>query len=59
MNEVEIFYRGLAMLGYLSQGGYTPDEVSVLAKSMAKRMLEEPVKEAGIVAVKRRYAKEK
>ena len=57
--ELEAFYAGLAMLGYIINGDYSPAEVSILARAMAKRMLEEPVEQTGIVAAKRRYSKEK
>lgn len=52
-NEVEVFYRGLAMLGILQCGGYTHDEVPELAKDLARRMMEDPPTR-GIVAVKPR-----
>lgn len=57
--ELESLYAGLAMLGYIINGDYSPAEIPILAKAMAKRMLEEPVEQTGIVAAKRRYAKEK
>lgn len=57
--ELEAFYAGLAMLGYIINGEYSPAEIPILARGMAKRMLEEPVEQTGIVAAKRRYTKEK
>lgn len=59
--ELESLYAGLAMLGYIINGDYSPAEIPILAKAMAKRMLEEPaeLKVSGIVAAKRRYSKEK
>ena len=57
--EAETFYAGLAMMGYIINGEYSPAEIPILAKAMAKRMLEEPVEEMGIVAAKRRFGKEK
>ncbi len=57
--ELEAFYAGLAMLGYVINGEHSPTEIPILAKAMAKRMLEEPVEQTGIVAAKRRFGKEK
>lgn len=51
-NEIEVFYRGLAMLGMLMQG-CDYENVPDLAKDLASRMMEDsPTK--GIVAVKQR-----
>ena len=51
-NEIEVFYRGLAMLGMLMQG-CDYENVPDLAKDLASRMMEDLPK-SGIVAVKPR-----
>lgn len=50
--EVEVFYRGLAMLGMLMQG-CDYENVPDLAKDLASRMMDDSPK-TGIVAVKPR-----
>ena len=50
--EIEVFYRGLAMLGMLMQG-CDYESVPDLAKDLASRMMEDSPK-AGIVAAKPR-----
>lgn len=49
--EIEVFYRGLAMLGLIIRGE-EDDEVPALAKSMASRMMEDSEPETGLAAVK-------
>jgi hypothetical protein len=58
---LEALYAGLALAGYLMNGDYSPEEIPVLAKRMAKRMLEEEPDEGGIVAIKsrKRYERKK
>lgn len=58
MNEqdkeyLEALYAGFAMVGYLMNGDYSPEEIPSLAKKMASDMMyDEP--EEGIVAIKKR-----
>lgn len=66
MNEqdkeyLEALYAGFAMVGYLMNGDYSPEEIPSLSKRMAKRMLEEESEEGGIVAIKprKRYERKK
>ena len=60
MNEqdkeyLEALYAGMAMVGYLMNGDYSPEEIPSLAKNMAKSMMEdETMVEEGIVAIKKR-----
>lgn len=55
-NEIEIFYRGLAMLGMLMQG-CEYENIPDLAKDLASRMMENSPR-SGIVAVKpRKYSR--
>ena len=51
-NEIEIFYRGMAMLGMVIVGEEHSD-IPTLAKDLASRMMEDSPK-TGIVAVKPR-----
>jgi hypothetical protein len=55
--HLEAVYRGLAMVGYLVNGDYHPDEIPTLAKAMAKLMMEEPEEEAGLASVKKRIVR--
>lgn len=48
--HLEAIYAGFAMLGFLMNGDYSPEEVPSRSKAMAKAMMEE--EEAGIVAIK-------
>lgn len=52
-NEIEVFYRGLALAGLLAGGLEKPEDCPELAKDLASRMMEDSPK-AGIVAVKPR-----
>ena len=59
MNEqdkeyLEALYAGFAMVGYLMNGDYTPEEIPGRAKQMARAMMEEETNEGGIVAIKPR-----
>ena len=51
VTEIEVFYRGLAMLGMLMQG-CEYEAVPELAKDLARRMLEDSTEESGLAAVK-------
>ena len=51
VTEIEVFYRGLAMLGLLMQG-CEYENVPDFAKDLAKRMLEDSSDEIGLAAVK-------
>lgn len=57
VNEIEVFYRGLAMVGLLMSGKWNETQVPLLAKDLASRMMEDsPAK--GIVAAKpRKYTR--
>lgn len=48
--HLEAVYAGFAMLGFLMNGDYSPEEIPSRSKAMAKAMMEE--EEAGIVAIK-------
>jgi hypothetical protein len=50
--HLEAIYAGFAMLGFLMNGDYSPEEIPSRSKAMAKAMMEE--EEAGIVAIKPR-----
>jgi hypothetical protein len=56
LNEIEVFYRGMAMVGLIIQG-VEEEDIPDIAKSLASRMMEDsPTK--GIVAVKpRKYTR--
>lgn len=49
-NEIEVFYRGMAMLGLVIQG-VDEEDIPEIAKRLANHMMDNP-KAAGIVAVK-------
>lgn len=56
MNEqdkehLEAVYAGLAMVGFIMNGDYSPSEIPSLSKLMAKSMMQEP-EEEGILAIK-------
>lgn len=48
--HLEAVYAGFAMLGFLMNGDYSPEEIPSRSKAMAKAMMED--EEAGIVAIK-------
>ena len=57
MNEqdreyLEALYAGFAMVGYLINGDYSPEEIPGLAKRMARTMIENGENEGGIVGIK-------
>ena len=52
VTETEVFYRGMAMLGMLQCGGWTHEEIPELAKSLARRMMEDSTDEGGLAAIK-------
>ena len=52
VTEIEVFYRGMAMLGMLQCGGWSHEEIPDLAKDMARRMMEDSTAEVGLAAVK-------
>lgn len=59
MNEeekeyLERLYAGFAMIGFLMNGDYSPEEIPSRAKTMAKAMMEDEIEEDGIVAIKKR-----
>lgn len=56
VTEIEVFYRGMAMIGLLMQG-VNQDDIPTLAKNLAERMLEDSPEELGLAAIKpkRRY----
>lgn len=57
VTEIEVFYRGLAMLGMLMQG-CEYENVPDLAKDLARRMMDDST-EGGLAAVKpkRKYSR--
>ena len=52
VTEIEVFYRGMAMLGMLQCGGWTHEEIPALAKELASRMMEDSTEEGGLAAIK-------
>lgn len=64
MNEqdkeyLEALYAGFAMVGYLINGDYSPEEIPDLAKRMARAMVENGENEGGIVGIKPRRKAER
>lgn len=64
MNEqdkeyLEALYAGFAMIGYLMNGDYSPEEIPGLAKRMARTMMENGENEGGIVGIKPRRKAER
>lgn len=56
----EMVFQGLAMVGYLMNGDYSPEEIPSLSKTLARAMMDdEVVEEEGIVAIKKRIRKTK
>lgn len=55
--HLEAIYAGLAMVGYLMNGDYHPNEIPTLSKAMAKLMMDEPEEEAGLASVKKRVVR--
>lgn len=51
---LERLYAGFAMVGFLMNGDYSPEEIPSRAKAMAKAMMEDETEEDGIVAIKKR-----
>ena len=51
VTEIEVFYRGLAMMGLVVQG-WDLEAVPDLAKSLARRMMEDSTSEGGLAAIK-------
>jgi hypothetical protein len=59
MNEqdkehLEAVYAGLAMVGFLMNGDYSPEEIPTRSKAMAKAMMEEETTDGGIATIKKR-----
>ena len=52
--HLEAIYAGFAMLGYLMNGDYSPEEIPSKAKAMAKAMMEDEIEGDGIVAIKKK-----
>lgn len=53
---LEALYAGFAMIGFIINGDYSPEEIPSRSKALAKQMLQEPL-EGGIVAIKRKTKK--
>lgn len=51
VTEIEVFYRGMAMIGLIMRGE-EDDDIPTLAKSLANRMMEDSEPEVGLAAVK-------
>ena len=51
VTETEVFYRGMAMVGLLMRGEMEYD-IPSLAKSLARRMMEDSTDEGGLAAIK-------
>lgn len=54
--HLEALYAGFAMIGFIINGDYSPEEIPSRSKALAKQMLQEPL-EGGIVAIKRKTKK--
>jgi hypothetical protein len=59
MNEqdseyLEKLYAGLAMVGFLMNGDYSPEEIPTRSKALAKAMMEEDIDDGGIATIKKR-----
>jgi hypothetical protein len=53
---LEALYAGFAMIGFIINGNYSPEEIPSRSKALAKQMIQEPL-EGGIVAIKRKTKK--
>jgi hypothetical protein len=53
---LESLYAGFAMIGFLMNGDYSPEEIPSRAKAMAKAMME-PEVTVGLPAIKKRTRK--
>ena len=53
---LEALYAGFAMIGFLMNGDYSPEEIPSKSKAMAKAMME-PEVTVGLPAIKRRTKK--
>jgi hypothetical protein len=53
---LESLYAGFAMIGFLMNGDYSPEEIPSRAKAMAKAMME-PEVTVGLPAIKRKRTK--
>ena len=53
---LEALYKGFAMIGFLINGDYSPEEIPSRATALAKAMMQDPHEE-GIVAIKPRKRK--
>lgn len=52
VTEIEVFYRGMALVGLLSGGYPNNEELPELAKDVARRMMEDSSGELGLAAIK-------
>lgn len=52
VTETEVFYRGMALIGLLSGGFPNNEELPEVAKSLARRMMEDSTEEGGLAAIK-------
>ena len=53
---LESLYAGFAMIGFLMNGDYSPEEIPSKSKAMAKAMME-PESTVGLPAIKRKRTK--
>lgn len=53
---LESLYAGFAMIGFLMNGDYSPEEIPNKSKAMAKAMME-PEVTVGLPAIKRKRTK--
>jgi hypothetical protein len=53
---LEALYAGFAMIGFLMNGDYSPEEIPSKSKAMAKAMMESEAT-VGLPAIKRRTKK--
>ena len=52
--HLEAIYAGLAMVGFLMNGDYSPEEIPALSKKMGRAMMEEePEDDGGIARIKK------
>jgi hypothetical protein len=52
VTETEVFYRGMALVGFLCNGDYSTEAIPELAKDLARRMMEDSTDEGGLAAIK-------
>lgn len=52
VTEIEVFYRGMALVGLLAGGYPNNEEIASVAKDLASRMMDDSTEEVGLAAIK-------